>query len=181
MDEDDIYESGGVYVDISRRLGIKSSKEDLDAMTATIKGATSLEERNAALSALSGFREMNDVVKGFEQYAMNYDKKFSISDNKSIINQVFQDAGFTLNPIPTTGFMNDLMAWGVNHVYGEDILREYSSRDLTSEVMYTDTYIDVVVKKAGMLGIAYETVDRFTSAIRLKKRNVCNKSRGLQE
>ena len=34
-------------------------------MTATIKGATSLEERNAALSALSGFREMNDVVKGF--------------------------------------------------------------------------------------------------------------------
>lgn len=169
MDEDDIYESGGIDGDISRRLGIKSTKEDLDAMTATIKGATSLEERNAALSALSGFREMNDVVKGFEQYAMNYDKKFSISDNKSIINQVFQDAGFTLNPIPTTGFMNDLMAWGVNHVYGEDILREYSSRDLTSEVMDTDTYIDVVVKKAGMLGIAYETVDRFTSAIRLRK------------
>jgi len=35
--------------------------------------------------------------------------------------------------------------------------------------MDTDTYIDVVVKKAGMLGIAYETVDRFTSAIRLRK------------
>lgn len=169
MDEDDIYESGGIDGDISRRLPIKSSKKDLDAMMVTAKGATSLEERNAALSALSGFREMNDVVKGFEQYAMNYDKKFSISDNKSIINQVFQDAAFTLNPVPTTGFMNDLMAWGVNHVYGEDILREYSSRDLTSEVMDTDTYIDVVVKKAGMLGIAYETVDRFTSAIRLRK------------
>ena len=169
MDEDDIYESGGIDGDISRRLGIKSDKKDLDAMTATAEGATSLEERNAALSALSGFREMNDVVKGFEQYAMNYDKKFSISDNKSIINQVFQDAGFTLNPVPTTGFMNDLMAWGVNHVYGEDILREYSSRDLTSEVMDTDSYIDVVVKKAGMLGIAFETVERFTDAIRLRK------------
>lgn len=169
MDEDDVFEFGGIDGDISKRLPIKSDIDDLNSLEATVAGSKTLEERNAAMSALSGFREMDDVVKGFEQYAMNYDDKFSTGKSYSVVGSTVQDAIQTLNPLPTTGFMNDMMAWGVNHVYGEDIAREFSSRGLTSEPMDVDSYLDLVLSKAGMIGIGLETATRFADAIKLRK------------
>ena len=169
MDEDDVFEFGGIDGDISKRLPIKSDIDDLNSLEASVAGSKTLEERNAAMSALSGFREMNDVVKGFEQYAMNYDDKFSTGKTQPVVGSTVQDAIQTLNPLPTTGFMNDMMAWGVNHVYGEDIAREFSSRGLTSEPMDVDSYLDLALSKAGMIGIGVETATRFADAINLRK------------
>jgi hypothetical protein len=169
MDEDDVFEFGGIEGDISKRLPIKSDIDDLNSLEASVAGSKTLEERNAALSALSGFREMNDVVRGFEQYAMNYDNKFSTGKSYPVIGSTIQDAIQTLNPSPQLGFMNDMMAWGVNHVYGEDIAREFSSRSLTSEPMDVDSYLDLALSKAGMIGIGIETVTRFSDAIKLRK------------
>jgi hypothetical protein len=169
MDEDDVFEFGGIEGDISKRLPIKSDIDDLNSLEASVAGSKTLEERNAALSALSGFREMNDVVKGFEQYAMNYDNKFSTGKSYPVIGSTIQDAIQTLNPSPQLGFMNDMMAWGVNHVYGEDIAREFSSRSLTSEPMDVDSYLDLALSKAGMIGIGVETVTRLSDAIKLRK------------
>ena len=168
MDEDDVYENGGMEGDISSRLGITSDKDDLDALTSTVQGATSIEERNAAQSALSGFREMQDVVDGFQQYAMNYDNKFETGKTYPIIGSTIQDAVQTLNPTPVMGFMNDMMAWSVNSIYGEDIAREFSSRGF-DEPLDTDTGIDMILKKSGLLGIGLEITERIRTAHTLRK------------
>ena len=168
MDEDDLYENGGMEGDISSRLGITSDKDDLDALTSTVQGATSIEERNAAQSALSGFREMQDVVDGFQQYAMNYDNKFETGKTYPIIGSTIQDAVQTLNPTPVMGFMNDMMAWSVNSIYGEDIAREFSSRGF-DEPLDTDTGIDMILKKSGLLGIGLEITERIRTAHTLRK------------
>ena len=166
VDEDDIFEFGGIDGAISRGLPIKSLKE-INALEATVAEAETLEERNAALSALSGFREMDDVVKGFEQYAMNYDNKFSTGKIYPVVGSTVQDAIQTLNPLPSTGFMNDIAAWSVNKIYGEDIAREFTSRGF-EEPLDIDSTLDMVIKKAGIIGIGKEIVDRFSSAHRLR-------------
>jgi hypothetical protein len=133
-----------------------------------VQGATSIEERNAAQSALSGFREMQDVVDGFQQYAMNYDNKFETGKTYPIIGSTIQDAVQTLNPTPVMGFMNDMMAWSVNSIYGEDIAREFSSRGF-DEPLDTDTGIDMILKKSGLLGIGLEITERIRTAHTLRK------------
>tara|TARA_R100000951_G_scaffold114470_2_gene119417 strand:+ start:52 stop:6465 length:6414 start_codon:yes stop_codon:yes gene_type:complete len=164
IDEDDIFESGGMDGFIQTGLPIKSDK-NLSSLTAVANEATSLEELNAAQA---GFVELQNARKGFETYALNYDKKFSSGDTYGVVGQTIQDAIQTLDPSPKLGFMNDMLAWSVNKVYGEDIAREFSSRDLTQEPFDTDTALEFFLKKGGMLGISYETISRGVSAFRLR-------------
>jgi hypothetical protein len=168
VDEDDVFELGGMEGKISKDLGIKSTKDDIDALETSVAGATSIEERNAAESALAGFREADDVIRGFEQWAMNYDKKFSTGQNYGIVGSTIQDAIQTLDPFVKIGVMNDAMAYTVNQIYGEDIAREYSSRGLTSEPLTTDSAAMMILRKLGMAGIAYETGSRLVTAYQVR-------------
>ena len=169
MDEDDIERSGGMDGIISNFLPIAAEGE-IDPFESIIAEASTLEERNAALSAQSGFKELESTIKGFEQYAMSFDNKFSTGDTYPVIGQTVQDAIQTLNPVPTTGFMNDMMAWSVNRIYGEDIAREFSSRSLTSEAMDGDSYKELIIKKAGVYSIIAEYADRFLSSSNLREK-----------
>jgi hypothetical protein len=120
---------------------------------------------------------MQDVVDGFEQYAMNYDNKFETGKSYPVIGSTIQDAIQTLNPLPTTGFMNDMMAWSVNKIYGEDIAREFSSRGF-NEPLDTDSGIDMFIKKAGILGIGLEVVERIRTSHQLRERGTVTTNKG---
>jgi len=166
VDEDDIRKTGGMEGLIQDILPISG----LDKPT--------LESRNRALAGVAkGFSELKSLTDDFAQYSMTYDNKFSTGKTYPVTGSTIQDAIQTLQPAPLPGLLNDLVAAGVNRIYGEDIAREFSSREL-DEPMSADDYTSFAVKRLGMISIGMEYIDRYTSAERLREKGSVVVNRG---
>jgi len=162
-DEDDIkrYE-GGMTKLISDALNI----EDADY-------AESLSDMpRAQRETLEGFRNsMRESTSGLDntlleiyKHSMEYENKFEISNNYSVLVQTAFDVLQNSSPIPAPEPLYDLAYMAMNEMYGDEIIPEYISADLERMGTDSDEVALLVKENLGMYGVAFEQYDKWRKA-----------------
>ena len=173
-DEDDIkrYE-GGMTKLISDALSI----EDADF-------AESLSDMpRAQRETLEGFRSsINESTSSIDntlleiyKTSMEYENKFEISKNYSVLVQTAFDVLQNASPIPAPEPLYDFAYMAMNEIYGDEIIPEYISSDLAKTGMDTDEMALLLKENLGMYGVAMEQFDKLMEARTLYKEGVFKK------
>ena len=173
-DEDDIkrYE-GGMTKLISDALSI----EDADY------AETLSDMPRAQRETLEGFRSsMNESTSGIDntlleiyKTSMEYENKFEISKNYSVLVQTAFDVLQNASPIPAPEPLYDFAYMAMNEIYGDEIIPEYISSDLEKTSMDTDEMALLLKENLGMYGVAMEQFDKLMEARTLYKEGVFKK------
>jgi hypothetical protein len=173
-DEDDIkrYE-GGMTKLISDALSI----EDADY------AETLSDMPRAQRETLEGFRSsMNESTSSIDntlleiyKTSMEYENKFEISENYSVLVQTAFDVLQNASPIPAPEPLYDFAYMAMNEIYGDEIIPEYISSDLEKTSMDTDEMALLLKENLGMYGVAMEQFDKLMEARTLYKEGVFKK------
>jgi len=175
-DEDDIkrYE-GGMTKLISDALSI----EDADY-------AESLSDMpRAQRETLEGFRNsMRESTSGLDitlleiyKHSMEYENKFEVSKNYSVLVQTAFDVLQNASPIPAPEPLYDLAYMAMNEMYGDEIIPEYISADLERMGTDSDELALLVKENLGMYGVAFEQYDKWRKARILYNEGVFRKGK----
>jgi hypothetical protein len=175
-DEDDIkrYE-GGMTKLISDALNI----EDADY-------AESLSDMpRAQRETLEGFKNsMRESTSGLDntlleiyKHSMEYENKFEISKNYSVLTQTAFDVLQNASPIPAPEPLYDLAYMAMNEMYGDEIIPEYISADLERMGTDSDEVALLVKENLGMYGVAFEQYDKWRKARILYNEGVFRKGK----
>ena len=175
-DEDDIkrYE-GGMTKLISDALSI----EDADY-------AESLSDMpRAQRETLEGFKNsMRESTSGLDntlleiyKHSMEYENKFEVSKNYSVLVQTAFDVLQNASPIPAPEPLYDLAYMAMNEMYGDEIIPEYISADLERMGTDSDEVALLVKENLGMYGVAFEQYDKWRKARILYNEGVFRKGK----
>jgi hypothetical protein len=175
-DEDDIkrYE-GGMTKLISDALSIEDAdyKESLSdmprAQRETLEGF-----KNSIRESTSGF---DNTLLEIYKHSMEYENKFKISNNYSILVQTAFDVLQNASPIPAPEPLYDLAYMSMNEMYGDDIIPEYISSDLDRMGSNSDEVALLVKENLGMYGVAFEQFDKWQKSRTLFNEGVIRKGK----
>jgi len=175
-DEDDIkrYE-GGMTKLISDALSIEDAdyKESLSdmprAQRETLEGF-----RNSMRESTSG---LDNTLLEIYKHSMEYENKYKISENYSILVQTGIDILQNISSIPAPEPLYDLAYMAMNELYGDEIIPEYISADLERMGTDSDEVVLLVKENLGMYGVAFEQFDKWRRSRILYKEGVFRKGK----
>ena len=175
-DEDDIkrYE-GGMTKLISDALNIEDadyaeSLSDMPrAQRETLEGF-----KNAMRESTSG---LDNTLLEIYKHSMEYENKFEISKNYSVLVQTAFDVLQNISAIPAPEPLYDLAYMAMNEIYGDEIIPEYISADLERMGADSDEVALLVKENLGMYGVAFEQYDKWRKARILYNEGVFRKGK----
>jgi len=175
-DEDDIkrYE-GGMTKLISDAIGIEDpdyaeSLSDMPrAQRETLEGF-----RNSMIESTSG---IDNTLLEIYKHSMEYENKYKISENYSVLVQTAVDVLQNASPIPAPEPLYDLAYMAMNEMYGDEIIPEYISADLERMGTDSDEVVLLVKENLGMYGVAFEQFDKWRRARILYNEGVFRKGK----
>jgi hypothetical protein len=132
---------------------------------------------------LEGFRaSFNESASGIDytllelyKTSMEYENKFKIAPNYSVLMQAAVDMMKTATPIPAPDPLMDLGFAVMNQMLGEELVPEYISRDLDKMGSTIDEKILFIKENLGMYSVGFEQYDHFMKAYTLYNEGVFKK------
>ena len=132
---------------------------------------------------LEGFRaSFNESASGIDytllelyKTSMEYENKFKIAPNYSVLMQMAADMVKTTVPFAAPDPLYDVAFMAMNEVLGEEVVPEYISRDLDKMGAKSDEQVLLLKENLGMYSVAFEQYDKFVTARTLHNEGVFKK------
>ena len=106
---------------------------------------------------------------------MEYENKFKIAPNYSVLMQMAADMVKTTVPFAAPDPLYDVAFMAMNEVLGEEVVPEYISRDLDKMGAKSDEQVLLLKENLGMYSVAFEQYDKFVTARTLHNEGVFKK------
>ena len=173
-DEDDIDRYGGMTKLIGDALLPIEDRDYKETLSNMPRGQR---------ETLEGFRaSFNESASGIDytllelyKTSMEYENKFKIAPNYSVLMQMAADMVKTTVPFAAPDPLYDVAFMAMNEVLGEEIVPEYISRDLDKMGAKSDEQVLLLKENLGMYSVAFEQYDKFVTARTLHNEGVFKK------
>jgi hypothetical protein len=173
-DEDDIERYGGMTKLIGDALLPIEDRDYEETLSKMPRGQR---------ETLEGFRaSFNESASGIDytllelyKTSMEYENKFKIAPNYSVLMQMAADMMKTTVPFAAPDPLYDVAFMAMNEVLGEEVVPEYISRDLDKMGAKSDEQVLLLKENLGMYGVAFEQYDKFVTARTLHNEGVFKK------
>lgn len=169
-EEEDIERSGGMEGLIaSEILPIDARDYEIDFKN-SLDQAKTIEERDALIRANTGIREIEGLAREFHTYSMTFEDRFKTGKDYGIFGSTLQDLAITNNPLPIPPIFEDLLAIGINEMFGEgnDPMTEFLSRDI-DRADTPEGQLKMLVENSGVAALGWEQYKALMRAISMSQ------------
>jgi hypothetical protein len=165
----------GVFDDL---IGLDQEYQDLmNEMLPVNQKRTKEAEFIAAKMNVKGV-SLEKAAYFIDKYAREYENKFQAGQTYGIVAPTMQDVFTTTSPIPFTEGMDDVLFYGLNKFFDDDVFTEFISSDLEKIDTKEGRRALIASNLLGLVGIGFEQFNKFVEVAYLKDQHVQKVSAG---